>query len=42
MSLPEEQAKEVLPIYDEVYQRCYMENMRKKLGLLKVSEDDDK
>ncbi|XP_072020102.1 protein adenylyltransferase SelO, mitochondrial-like [Amphiura filiformis] len=42
MSLPEQEAKAELPLYDECYQRHYMEKMRKKLGLLRVAEDDDK
>lgn len=42
MSLPVEQSKAVLPLYDECYERCYMEKMRNKFGLLKVQDDDDK
>ena len=42
MSLPVEQSKAVLPLYDECYERCYMEKMRNKFGLLKVQDDEDK
>ncbi len=43
MSLPIEQSKAVLEsVYDECYQTHYMEKMRKKLGLVRVTEDDDK
>ncbi|XP_033099735.1 protein adenylyltransferase SelO, mitochondrial-like, partial [Anneissia japonica] len=41
MSLPVEKSKEALEdLYDREFERCYLEKMRKKLGLLKELPED--
>ncbi|XP_071941976.1 protein adenylyltransferase SelO, mitochondrial-like [Antedon mediterranea] len=41
MALPLEKSKEALEeIYDQEYEKCYLEKMRKKIGLLKALPED--
>lgn len=39
--LPPEKAEAVMDEYMDLYNRFYLENMRKKLGLLKKDEPED-